>query len=329
MLAGVGALGFAGGRALMAYTRGLMTESAAWIAAPPLTMDSAAELMTALVGRTLTALGPFFFALAGLVLTVNLIQARGVFSTERIQIDFKHLDPVAGIGRLFSIEAVFNLFKSVVKLAALSAVAYLAFAQHWVELLGLSAASPAQIAETMRRMGVGLAVSTGLAFVAIAGGDYLFQFFRFEASLRMSKQEVVQEYKETEGDPLIKSRMRAMARALSRRQMLRHVATADVVVVNPTRLAVALQYDAALAAAPIVVAMGARKLADRIRALAREAGVPILEQKPLAQALFATAKVGEPIPPALYLAVAEVLAFVYRQREKTGPRVALPAGAAA
>lgn len=329
MLAGVGALGFAGGRAIMTYTRGLMSESAAWIAAPPLTMDGASDLLASLIGRTLTALGPFFFALAGLVLTVNVIQARGAFSTERIQVDFKHLNPLTGVGRLFSIEAVFNLFKSVVKLAALSAVAYLTFVKYWDELLSLSAASPAQIAETMRRTGVGLAIATGLAFLAIAGADYLFQFFRFEASLKMSKQEVVQEYKETEGDPLIKSRMRAMARALSRRQMLRHVATADVVVTNPTRLAVALKYDADVAAAPIVVAMGARKLADRIRTLAREAGVPILEQKPLAQALFATAQVGEPIPPALYLAVAEVLAFVYRQREKAGRRVALPAGASA
>jgi flagellar biosynthetic protein FlhB len=181
----------------------------------------------------------------------------------------------------------------------------------------------------MRRMGVGLAISTGLAFLAIAGGDYLFQFFRFDASLRMSRQEIVQEYKETEGDPLIKSRIRAMARALSRRKMLRDVPTADVVVTNPTRLAIALKYDAAVSSAPIVVAMGARKLADRIRALAREAGVPIMEAKPLAQALFATAKIGEPIPPALYLAVAEVLAFVYRQREKAGRRVALPAGASA
>ena len=329
MLAGVGALAFAGGRSIAAFVSELLGDSARWITAPPLTVDTASELVAALAGRTMTALSPFFFILAGIVLAVDVIQARGVFSTERIAVKWSHLNPLEGVQRLVNAEAFFNLLKSVVKLSALAAVAYLAFARNWTELLSLSDVSASSLADAMRRMGVGLAISTGLAFLAIAGADYLFQFWRFEGSLKMTRQEVVQEYKETEGDPLIKSRIRAMARALSRRKMLRQVATADVVLTNPTRLAVALKYDVAVAAAPIVVAMGARKLADRIRAIARESGIPILEQKPLAQALFATARIGEPIPSALYFAVAEVLAFVYRQRDRARGRTARRAGVAA
>jgi len=130
----------------------------------------------------------------------------------------------------------------------------------------------------------------------------------------MTKQEVKREVRETEGDPLIKARIRSLMRSLSRRRMLRDVARADVVITNPTHIAVALRYDVAVASAPIVVALGERLLAERIKSIAREAGVPLIENRPLAQALRATATVGMPIPVALYAAVAEVLAFVYRRR---------------
>jgi flagellar biosynthetic protein FlhB len=130
----------------------------------------------------------------------------------------------------------------------------------------------------------------------------------------MSRQEIVRENRETEGDPLVKARILSIMRNTARQRMMRQVPTADVVVVNPTAIAVALKYDASQSGAPMVVAMGRRKLAERIRAIATKAGVPIVENRPVARALIATAAVGKPIPPALYAAVAEILAFVYRRR---------------
>ena len=130
----------------------------------------------------------------------------------------------------------------------------------------------------------------------------------------MTKEEVKQEMKNQEGDPLLKQRMRSMARQKARRQMFRDVPMADVVIVNPTHRAIALQYDPTRAPAPIVLAMGQRKVAERIKAIARESGVPMIENKPIARALVAKAKVGQMIPSELYLAVAEILAFVIRRR---------------
>ncbi len=135
----------------------------------------------------------------------------------------------------------------------------------------------------------------------------------------MTKEEVKQESKETDGDPLLKQRMRSAGRALARKRMFHEVPTADVVVTNPTHIAVALRYQPERSPAPLVVAMGERKVAERIKALAHSAGVPVIENKPLARALKATARLGQPIPVELYVAVAEVLAFVMRQRAARGP----------
>jgi flagellar biosynthetic protein FlhB len=135
----------------------------------------------------------------------------------------------------------------------------------------------------------------------------------------MTKQEVIQEHRESEGDPAVKGRIRQLQRSMMRKRMLSRVATADVVVTNPTHIAVALKYDPLVAPAPIVLAMGERLLAQRIKDIAHQAGVPVIENKPLARALLAGAKVGSPVPPALYVAVAEVIAFVFGQRGKSLP----------
>jgi flagellar biosynthetic protein FlhB len=161
---------------------------------------------------------------------------------------------------------------------------------------------------------VRLTLWVGLSFLALAALDYWFQWNQVEKNLRMTRQEVIYEQRESEGDPTVKGRIKAVARALARQRMLQKVPTADVVVVNPTMIAVALKYDTSIAPAPIVLAMGQRKLAQRIRDLATKANVPIVENRPVARALLATSKVGRPIPPALYAAVAEILAFLYRRR---------------
>ena len=149
--------------------------------------------------------------------------------------------------------------------------------------------------------------------------DYAYQRWEHQRSLRMSVQEWKQDQKETEGDPLLRQRLRQRQRQLARQRMLHEVPRADVVVTNPTRYAVALRYDPATMAAPVVVAKGRDALAARIRALAEEHGVPIMEEPPLARALYQAVEVGQEIPEELYVAVAEVLAFVWRLRGYAAP----------
>jgi len=166
----------------------------------------------------------------------------------------------------------------------------------------------------LRSLLLRLVVTSGLAFLAVAGFDYLFQRWRHEQKLKMTRQEVVREHREQEGDPIVKARILSLQRQKARQRMMQRVPTADVVVVNPTHIAVALRYDVSVAPAPLVVAMGERKVAERIKQIAIAHGVPVLQNKPVARALLATAKIGKPIPPALYAAIAEILAFVYRTR---------------
>ena len=325
LLAGVGALALGGGRSVADALQRLVAADISWT----LTGDPSPVLMGQVLRRTvlvaLTGMAPVIVALLSLSLVVNLVQARGIVSLQPVAPKLSHLSPWSGIKRMIGLQAVFTLLKSVIKLAFLAFVTYLVMRSSWSDLLPLSLLEPAQIVRSVVGLSLKLGAVTGLAFLAVAVADYLFQVYQFERNIRMTHQEVSREMKDSEGDPLIKSRLRSMAQSMTRKRMMSEVPTADVVVTNPTRLAVALRYDPERAAAPMVVAMGARKLAARIRAIAREHDVPIVENKPLAQALMATAQVGQPIPAELYLAVAEVLAFVYRQQTGSGMR-GVPAG---
>jgi flagellar biosynthetic protein FlhB len=178
--------------------------------------------------------------------------------------------------------------------------------------------SPAGLIHVIQHYAVKLVMTAGLAYLGLATADYLWQHWQFTKQLRMTKEEVKQEFKNSEGDPHLKQRMRSLGRARARRQMFRDVPNADVVIVNPTHRAIALRYDVLQAPAPIVLAMGQRKVAERIKAIALEHGVPVIENRPLAIALLSSARVGMMIPAELYLAVAEVLAFVIRQRQTRG-----------
>jgi flagellar biosynthetic protein FlhB len=172
--------------------------------------------------------------------------------------------------------------------------------------------------QMVRQYSVHLLMTAGLVYLGLAAADYLWQWWTFQKELRMTKEEVKQESKAQDGDPHIKSRRRQVARSYARRQMMKDVPTADVVVVNPTHIAIALRYDPSIAPAPIVVAVGQRLVAERIKAIALESGVPIVQNKPVARALVKTAKVGTMIPVELYMAVAEILAYVLKTRGTRG-----------
>lgn len=315
LLAGTMALA-AGGAAIAGYPARVLREASRAISADALTPRGAELMLRSTAVGFVMALLPFLVALVAAAVLVNLLQTRGAISGKALQPKLSNLNPVNALRRMFGMDGLFNLVKSVLKFAILGFVAWVVIRRAWPELVGLGGASPAVVGYAIRSFGTRLALTAGFAFLAIAAVDYGFQFFRNERKLRMTRDEVVREQKESEGDPLVKSRILSLGRARARRRMLQQVPTADVVVVNPTEIAVALRYDTDVAAAPIVVAMGQRKLAERIRAIANRHGVPIVENRPVARALLATATVGAMIPPALYAAVAEILAYVYRRRAR-------------
>ncbi len=314
VLAGATALATFAGTSLGQGSLRTLTQTGQWLTASPMGVDAAALLLRDLGRGLLLALLPFFLAILTPALVVNGLQARGVLSTKPITPSWDRVSPLAGLKRLLSLQSLFTLVKAIVKLLVIGLLAWLALSAAWPLVTTLTGAEAGTVIGVARSTMVNLVLLVGLAFLGVAGVDYAFMAWRHQQDLRMSRQEIIQEHRELEGQPMVKQRLRSLAQTLARRRMLNGVREADVVIVNPTEIAVALRYHAGTDQAPVVVAMGRRKLAEQIRALASKAGVPILRNVPVARALIATATVGQPIPPALYAAVAEVLAFVYRER---------------
>jgi flagellar biosynthetic protein FlhB len=319
LLAGTGTLALVGGAALATQAVHMLALGAGRLTAVPLAAGDAVILLRELGRGTLVAMLPFLLGVGGITLLVNAIQARGVVTVEPVLPKFSHVDPIAGIKRLMSVQALFAVLKALLKLLVIGCVAWLVFRRSWPQIISTSGSQVPHILGVIRALGIRLALLVGLAFLVVAAIDYGFQVWQYEKSIRMTKQEVVQEHRESEGDPAVKGRIRQLQRSMARKRMLSKVATADVVVTNPTHIAVALKYDPLVAPAPIVIAMGERLLAQRIKDIAHKAGVPVVENKPLARALLAGGKVGSPVPPALYVAVAEVIAFVFGRKGKPLP----------
>jgi flagellar biosynthetic protein FlhB len=314
-LAGTALLGAGGAAAIGVFTGRQFAASAAALA------RGENEGAGALIGDTraaifglLATLLPLFGAIALSVVGAGLAQTRGVVSFKSIAFKWSNVNPAAGLKRLLGTEAAVALLRSLAKISAIGFLAWGVLVAAQPELLALAGAGPAGIAAVIKSYSLRLAYTTVAAFFVLAVADWLWRWYQLEKSLRMTRQEIVQENRESEGDPLVKSRQLSIARARARQRMLQNVRKADVVVTNPTHVAVALQYDLDAAPAPVVLAMGQRKLAQRIKELARKYNVPVIENPPIARALLATAQVGKPIPSALYAAIAEILAFVYRQR---------------
>ncbi len=278
-------------------------------------VDGTAGWLRDVAWTSLSAITPILLALAGTALAVGGIQARGVLSPEPLKPKWSRLSPTENIKRIWGIQALAQLAKSLLKLGIISAAMYVALAGAQNKLPGLAQQGPYALVRFIRDQAGRVFLIAGLAYLILALADYGYQVWRHEKSLRMSKEEVKRELKETEGDQIMKIRRRTMARSMARRRMLLSVSDADVVVTNPTHIAVALKYDPEVAPAPIVLAMGARKIAQQIKKLATENGIPVVENKPLARALYKTAHVGLPIPIELYVAVAEILAWVIKQRK--------------
>jgi flagellar biosynthesis protein FlhB len=306
----INALGPAlGGTLLSTFQYGIIVAGSG-----PLDGESAVGLVRGMGWKVLAALTTFVCAMGGVTLAISAAQARGVLATKALEPQWDRMNPLTNLQRMLGAQPWIDLVKSLAKLGIVAFAVHASLKSAWSDAMMLSLTSPFGMLDLVRRYSVKLLMTAGLAYLALAVLDYLYQMWQHDKSLRMTKEEVKLEHKQNEGDPLIKARMRAMGRAMARRQMFQDVPKADVVITNPTHIAVALKYDPQKSDAPVVLAMGQRKIAQRIKALAAESGVPMIENRPLARALLGSARVGESIPAELYVAVAEVLAFVIRER---------------
>ncbi len=279
-----------------------------------LTPEALLDLGSYTTGRLVLILAPIMGLLVVLVVGSNLAQVGLLFSWEALSPRLSRLNPVEGLRRILSMGALVELLKAFIKLAIVGAVAWLTVRSEWDEFFPLVEGEPWSVGAHMGRAIVKLGARTGMVLLALAALDYLYQRWEYERGLRMTKEEIKEEFKQQEGDPKVKGRIRQRQREMARRRMIAAVAEADVVITNPQHLAVALHYEQGSMSAPVVVAKGADYLALRIRQEARRHGVPVVEDRPLALALYRGVDVGDQIPVNLYKAVAEVLAYVYRQR---------------
>ncbi|MBL8535601.1 MAG: flagellar type III secretion system protein FlhB [Betaproteobacteria bacterium] len=309
----------AGGAAIMTLGGGLVG-SLQSVMVHGLTLDRTAafrlDVMTARLREAgehaLMSFLPYLAILMLVALLAPMLVSGWVFTFESVAPQFKRINPAAGLGRMFSTHGLVELGKAVIKSLVVGGIATLVVMNELDAILGL-AAEPLDVAAG--HLGQLLLVT----FLWVVGGmalvvavDVPFQIWEHHRQLRMTKEEVRQEYKETEGDPQLKARIRQLQREQARRRMMAEVPKADVVVTNPTHFAVALRYREGSMRAPMVVAKGSDKVAERIIELARDNAVPVLRAAPLARALHAHGDLGREIPAALYTAVAEVLAYVYQ-----------------
>ncbi len=245
----------------------------------------------------------------------NILQVGWKVTAKPMKPKFSKLNPLNGFKRIFSKDSMFELVKSIAKIGLILYVAYSAISDHRDELFLLYDIPLLQVILLVGDIVISAGLNISLVYMLVGIADWFYQKHKFKEDMKMTKQEVKDEYKNTEGNPEIKGRQRSKMREASQRRMMQDLPNADVVITNPTHYAVAIRYDASQFSAPIVVAKGENYLAMKIREAAKEHQIEIVENKPLARMLYANVDVGEEVPPELYQAVAEVLAFVYSLKE--------------
>ncbi len=259
---------------------------------------------------------PFFIIGFLIAFLSDLVQVGFKPTTKPLQPKLSKIDPISGMKKIFSTRKLFELGKSILKLVVMAVVIYSFFVGRTESLFLLYDMPLKQAIGLMGSLIIDLGIRIAMAYMVIAAIDLIYQRSKFKKDMMMTKQEVKDEFKNSEGDPQVKSAQKRRMMEASRRRMMQQLPQADVVITNPTHYAVAIKYDAEEADAPIVVAKGADYLAQKIKEIARENEVEIVENKPLARMLYANVEIGEMVPPELYKAVAEVLAYVYHLKGK-------------
>jgi flagellar biosynthetic protein FlhB len=288
----------------------------AWLAFEP--QDAAHRTMQIAAGVA-GGLLPILGVILAAAVTVNLAQVGFLFLPEKLGLDWNRINPLNNWSRIFSMTGAVNLVMGLLKMGVVATVAVYTLWDEWPRVLELAGEEPTTIALYLASISYWTSVKIAVSLVIIAVLDYGYLWWKNEQDLKMTTQEIKEEMKEHQGDPQIAARRKALHKQMAMRRLSTEVPKADVVVTNPTELAIALQYDPETMAAPIVVAKGAGIIAQRIRRLALESNIPVVERKPLAQALYKLVDIGKPVPADQYAAVAEVIRYVYQLKGKKLP----------
>jgi|Wag4MinimDraft_13_1082653.scaffolds.fasta_scaffold00035_7 flagellar biosynthetic protein FlhB len=282
-----------------------------------ITPNSTYYILTVVVKYLAGLVIPFMALLVAVGIIANIVQFGFVISPKAMQPKFSRLDPIKGFSNLFSKRSLVELIKSLIKIFVVGAIAFFIVKGEISKIVSLASADPFSNMVFLGKLIFEISFKIAIVILLMAIADFIYQKWQHEEDLKMTKQEVKEEFKQMEGDPQVKQRIRSMQRDMARKRMMEDVPKSDVVVTNPTHYAVAIKYEAGTDSAPKVVAKGQRLIALRIKELAREKGVFIHEDPPLARSLFAASDIGEEIPENLYRAVAEILAMVYQIKGKT------------
>lgn len=283
------------------------------LAATKTTLESG-DLTTLFYDGAIFYITAAFFPMLAAILAATLVtlaQTRGLFNMKQLRPKFSKLNPISGIKKLFSMRGAIELIKSLLKISILSYVIYSKFAEHFGEFPRLMEMEFGQVLAFGSALLMDIVTNVAVLFAFLAAIDFMYQRWQYEKDLRMSKHEIKEEYKQTEGDPQIKNKIRQKQREMAMGRMMENVPSADVVIKNPTHYAVAIRYEAGKNRSPVVLAKGADYVALRIIRTAEENDVPIMENKPLARGLYENVPLDREIPEEFFQPVAEVLAFVY------------------
>lgn len=281
-----------------------------------LSTAAVSALIYQVVIQMLLTMLPFLLFGFAVAFLVSIVQVGWTVSAKPMKPELSKFNPINGFKRMFSKDSVFELVKSIIKVAIIIYIAYTAIRDNESKLFVLYDISLKQAVGLVGNLVLDVGLKISLVYLVIGIADFAYQKFKFKDDMKMTKQEVKDEYKNTEGDPQIKGRQRRKMQEVSQKRMMQDVPKADVVITNPTHYAVAVQYDAETSPAPIVIAKGADYVAQKIKEVARDNHIEIVENKPLARMLYANVDIGAQIPPELYQAVAEVLVLVYKAQNK-------------
>lgn len=279
-----------------------------------LSVQAAAGLIASVTLKSLIIMLPFMAFGFVVTLLVSIVQVGWKVSTKPMKPELSKLNPLNGFKRIFSKDSLFELVKSILKIAVIIYIAYTSIKDNAKDLFALYDLGLNQAVALVGTLIINTGIKISIVYLVIGLADFIYQKHKFNEDMKMTKQEVKDEYKNTEGDPQIKGRQRRKMQEVSQKRMMQDVPKADVVITNPTHFAVALKYEAEVSSAPIVLAKGEDYLAQKIKEVARENNIEIVENKPLARMLYHNVDVGAEIPPELYQAVAEVLAAVYKAK---------------
>ena len=280
------------------------------------TVSSAMLILSEMMKQMVQIILPFLVLGFAISFLVEVFQVKWMVTGKPLKPKFSKLNPVKGVKRIFSKQSLMNMLKSVGVVVICIAVFVASLSTFKDMLFNLYDLSIMNAITAIGNFAFDVALKISMIYLVIGFADFAFQKWKFKEDMKMTKQEVKDEFKNTEGNPEIKGRQRQRMREASRRRMMQDVPKADVVITNPTHFAVAIKYDAETSKAPVVLAKGEDYLAQKIKEAAREHHIEIVENKPLARMLYANVDIGQEIPPELYQAVAEILAMVYNMREK-------------